>query len=97
MRARRRYEQAARDSVELARIVRARAACRAECRRRTEDGSFSHRSHAMGTSSNSPTSTPRVRAPDFPGTLDQVNTGGRALSLADLRGKIVLLDFWTYG
>jgi hypothetical protein len=40
---------------------------------------------------------PRVRAPDFPDRLDWINTGGRRLSLADLRGKIVLLDFWTYG
>ena len=39
----------------------------------------------------------RVRAPDFPTTLDWIGTGGRPLSLADLRGKIVLLDFWTYG
>jgi hypothetical protein len=44
-----------------------------------------------------PTDAPRVRAPDFPTGLDWINTGGRALSLADLRGKVVLLDFWTYG
>lgn len=37
-----------------------------------------------------------VNAPEFP-ALDWVNTGGRSLSLADLRGRIVLLDFWTYG
>ncbi len=36
-------------------------------------------------------------APDFPEDLDWLNTGGRRLSLADLRGKVVLLDFWTYG
>ena len=42
-------------------------------------------------------STPRVRAPEFPDRLDWINTGGRALTLAGLRGKIVLLDFWTYG
>lgn len=40
---------------------------------------------------------PSVRAPEFPGQLDWVNTGGRRLSLADLRGKIAVLDFWTYG
>ena len=44
-----------------------------------------------------PIDAPRVRAPDFPPGLDWINTGGRALSLADLRGKVVLLDFWTYG
>lgn len=38
-----------------------------------------------------------VRAPEFPASLDWLNTGGRALSLETLRGKIVLLDFWTYG
>jgi hypothetical protein len=38
-----------------------------------------------------------VRAPEFPTGLDWINTGGRALTLADLRGKIALLDFWTYG
>lgn len=41
--------------------------------------------------------TPRVRAPDFPDRLDWLNSGGRPLSLAELRGKVVLLDFWTYG
>ena len=41
--------------------------------------------------------TPPVRAPEFPGRLDWLNTGGRPLTLESLRGKIVLLDFWTYG
>jgi hypothetical protein len=41
--------------------------------------------------------TPPVRAPAFPATLDWLNTGGRALTLDALRGRIVLLDFWTYG
>lgn len=44
------------------------------------------------------TLTSFIRAPDFPEQLDWINTAdGRHLSLADLRGKIVLLDFWTYG
>lgn len=38
-----------------------------------------------------------VRAPDFPATLDWVHTGGRRLTLADFRGTLLLLDFWTYG
>jgi cytochrome c biogenesis protein CcdA/thiol-disulfide isomerase/thioredoxin len=37
------------------------------------------------------------RAPDFTGTQEWFNTpGGRPLTLAGLRGKVVLLDFWTY-
>lgn len=38
-----------------------------------------------------------VRAPEFPGTLDWIHTGGRPLTLADFRGSLLLLDFWTYG
>jgi len=37
----------------------------------------------------------RVRAPELKGRA-WLNTGGRALTLADLRGKLVLLDFWTF-
>ena len=40
---------------------------------------------------------PAVHAPEFPAGLDWIHTGGRPITLADLRGKIVLLDFWTYG
>jgi thiol-disulfide isomerase/thioredoxin len=36
-------------------------------------------------------------APPFQEGLDWINTGGKALTLADLRGKVLLLDFWTYG
>ena len=38
----------------------------------------------------------RVNAPDFPDGLEWVNTD-RPVSLRDLRGKIVILEFWTYG
>ena len=37
----------------------------------------------------------RVRAPELRGRR-WLNTGGESLRLADLRGKIVLLDFWTF-
>jgi hypothetical protein len=40
---------------------------------------------------------PAVRAPDFPAGLDWIDTDGRAFAVADLRGKIAILDFWTYG
>ncbi|RAG83632.1 alkyl hydroperoxide reductase [Streptacidiphilus pinicola] len=38
----------------------------------------------------------RVRAPELVGKGGWLNTGGKDLTLADLRGKIVLLDFWTF-
>ncbi|MFN2190507.1 MAG: thioredoxin-like domain-containing protein, partial [Candidatus Promineifilaceae bacterium] len=37
-----------------------------------------------------------VPAPAFPTGLDWINTDS-PLALTDLRGKVVLLDFWTYG
>ncbi|MBT5830366.1 MAG: redoxin domain-containing protein, partial [Candidatus Latescibacteria bacterium] len=36
-----------------------------------------------------------IHAPEFPTDLDWLNTD-RAFTLADLNGKIVLIDFWTY-
>ena len=38
----------------------------------------------------------RPKAPDFPATLEWLNTD-KPLSLKDLKGKIVLMDFWTFG
>jgi cytochrome c biogenesis protein CcdA/thiol-disulfide isomerase/thioredoxin len=36
-------------------------------------------------------------APEFTGNQEWFNTpGGRALSLRELRGRVVLVDFWTY-
>ncbi len=43
----------------------------------------------MGTTSQ------HVRAPELRGRR-WLNTGGRPLRLAELRGRIVLLDFWTF-
>ncbi len=36
-----------------------------------------------------------IHAPDFPKGLDWINTDG-PLNLKELRGKLVILDFWTY-
>ncbi|SES28824.1 Thiol-disulfide isomerase or thioredoxin [Streptomyces sp. yr375] len=44
-------------------------------------------------------STPRrvrVRAPELIGKGGWLNTGGQQYTLADLRGRIVVLDFWTF-
>jgi len=37
-----------------------------------------------------------VNAPDFPEGADWVNVS-EPISIADLRGKVVLLEFWTFG
>jgi thiol-disulfide isomerase/thioredoxin len=39
--------------------------------------------------------TPRVRAPELPQNRIWLNTD-RPLSLKDLKGRVVILDFWTY-
>jgi len=38
---------------------------------------------------------PRVRAPEFPANYPWLNTE-KPLSIASLKGRVVLLDFWTY-
>lgn len=39
---------------------------------------------------------PPTRTPAFPAGLDWLNVE-RPLTQDDLRGRLVLLDFWTYG
>ncbi|MFE9060199.1 NHL domain-containing thioredoxin family protein [Streptomyces violaceusniger] len=38
---------------------------------------------------------PRVRAPELQGRA-WINTGGKDLSLADFKGRTLILDFWTF-
>ncbi|MFI9549133.1 NHL domain-containing thioredoxin family protein [Streptomyces sp. NPDC052016] len=48
---------------------------------------------------SSPAPTPRrarVRAPELIGKGGWLNTGGEELTLAELRGKCVIVDFWTF-
>ncbi|MFE0455601.1 thioredoxin-like domain-containing protein [Streptomyces sp. NPDC058914] len=48
---------------------------------------------------SSPAPTPRrarVRAPELIGKGGWLNTGDKQYTLADLRGRIVILDFWTF-
>ncbi|MGW2793764.1 NHL domain-containing thioredoxin family protein [Streptomyces sp. NPDC001251] len=55
----------------------------------------------MNDAAPAPTPAPaprraRVRAPELIGKGGWLNTGGKELSLAELRGRIVILDFWTF-
>jgi hypothetical protein len=44
---------------------------------------------------NSPSFSGQLAALEFPDSLEWVNTD-RPLTMEQLRGKIVILDFWTY-
>ncbi|MGW2280860.1 NHL domain-containing thioredoxin family protein [Streptomyces sp. NPDC001770] len=53
----------------------------------------------MNDAAPAPTPAPhraRVRAPELIGKGGWLNTGGQQYTLADLRGRIVVLDFWTF-
>ncbi|MFB7170084.1 NHL domain-containing thioredoxin family protein [Streptomyces sp. NPDC056254] len=48
------------------------------------------------TPAPAPRKRARVRAPELIGKGGWLNTGGKELTLADLRGKCVVVDFWTF-
>jgi thiol-disulfide isomerase/thioredoxin len=47
------------------------------------------------TTASAPRARIRVRAPELVGR-GWLNTGGRTLTLEDLRGRVTVLDFWTF-
>lgn len=51
---------------------------------------------ALSAQNTPPIGNPDIVVPDFPEDLEWLNVPG-PLSMEDLRGKVVLLDFWTYG
>ncbi|MGH8283759.1 MAG: thioredoxin-like domain-containing protein [Gammaproteobacteria bacterium] len=51
----------------------------------------------LALAANMPSLAGKMAAPAFPTNLDWINTGGRPVKLVELHGKVVLLDFWTYG
>lgn len=70
--------------------------------RATDTGGFKvyHEAKRMPPSTEAEARAPgddidRIRAPDFDGGVEWLNCGG-PIRLKDLRGKVVLLDFWTY-
>jgi len=51
----------------------------------------------LAVAADMPSLAGKTPAPAFPTGLDWINTGGKPVTLKELRGKVVLLDFWTYG
>ncbi|MFF8269672.1 NHL domain-containing thioredoxin family protein [Streptomyces sp. NPDC016562] len=47
-------------------------------------------------SAPAPRKRARVRAPELTGKGGWINTGGKDLTLADFRGRVLILDFWTF-
>ncbi|MEV6553500.1 NHL domain-containing thioredoxin family protein [Streptomyces sp. NPDC051597] len=53
----------------------------------------------MNDAAPAPTPAPRrarLRAPELIGKGGWINTGGKDLKLADFRGRVLILDFWTF-
>jgi DNA-binding beta-propeller fold protein YncE len=59
-------------------------------------GLASRRPDATGAGEARASLAGTVRAPEFPAGLEWLNTAA-PLTLKELRGKVVVLDFWTYG
>jgi cytochrome c biogenesis protein CcdA/thiol-disulfide isomerase/thioredoxin len=78
--------------IDPARAIEQSSAAQTRLARLRDPGRFAAAAH--GTKSSLPV---YGRAPDFTGTQRWFNTpGGRRLALRELRGRVVLVDFWTY-
>src|SRR5688572_8583079 len=62
---------------------------------KADDKSSDGKGEAKPEKKNDMNDEGRVRAPELEGGAGWLNTAG-PLRMKDLRGKIVLLDFWTY-
>ena len=62
----------------------------------TTSADFSEATPSSTTAFDGTSFAGTVDAPEFPEGIDWINTD-TAFTLDDLRGKVVLLDFWTYG
>src|SRR5205814_1182366 len=63
--------------------------------KRVEDSADARKALDRLTGSRQPGSSSAWHAPDFRGISVWLNTpGGRPLSIRELRGKVVLVDFW---
>jgi len=69
----------------------------AKIRQQLNDVTGVSRTSLTSCSSTATTLVSCGQAPDFTGITTWLNTpGDKALTLAELRGKVVLVDFWTY-
>lgn len=55
------------------------------------------RSNSLASAADAESLAGDTAAALFPTGMDWLNTGGTELSLQQFQGKVVLLDFWTYG
>jgi cytochrome c biogenesis protein CcdA/thiol-disulfide isomerase/thioredoxin len=84
-------------AIERSHAVESRLAdLRGKSRFDSERASKGEKSSASGAEPSAPPLPVLGKAPEFKDTQRWFNTGGKALSLRELRGRVVLIDFWSY-